>query len=67
MQDTELGGVVDITDGCTAIQRDFDGPEKWADMNLMKFSKGKCKVLLLGRNNSMHWARLGPTFWKAGL
>lgn len=31
IQDTELGGVVDIADGCAAIQRDLDGLEKWVD------------------------------------
>lgn len=52
--DTELGGVDDLMEGCAAIQRDLDSLEKWATRNLMKFSKGKCKVLHLGRNNSMH-------------
>lgn len=34
--------------------------------NLMKFNKRECKVLNLGRNNSVHWYRRGPTGWKAG-
>lgn len=33
--------------------------------NLMKFNKRECKVLNLGRNNSVHWYRRGPTGWKA--
>lgn len=37
------------------------GLEKQADRSLMKFSRGKCKVLLLGRNNSMHQHRPGAT------
>jgi len=46
--------VADTPDGHTAIQRDLDRLEKWADRNLMKFSKEKCKVLYLGRNKAMH-------------
>jgi len=57
--DTEMGGVVDTLKGCAAIQQDFDRLESWVERNLMKFNKGKYRVLHLGRNNPMHQYRLG--------
>ena len=42
--DIKLGGVL----------RDPSMLEKWADRNLMKFHKGKCEVLQMGRNNPRH-------------
>jgi len=57
--DTKLGGVVDTPAACAAIQQELNRLESWAERNLMKFSKGKCRVLLLGRNNPMHQYRLG--------
>jgi len=37
------------------------------ERSLIKFSKGRCRVLHLGRNNPMHQYRLGVDGWKAAL
>ncbi|KAK4831272.1 hypothetical protein QYF61_016742 [Mycteria americana] len=39
--------------------RDLDRLEEWAQMNLMKFKKAKCKVLHLGQGNHQYQYRLG--------
>lgn len=48
-----LGGITDIPEGCIAIQRDLERLEKWTDRNLLKLSKGKCKVLYHVEDNPM--------------
>ncbi|PKU42724.1 rna-directed dna polymerase from mobile element jockey-like [Limosa lapponica baueri] len=65
--DTKLGGVADTPEGCATIQRDLDRLESCAVKSVMKFNKGKCKVLHLGRNNYIHWSDWGLTCRRAAL
>jgi len=58
---TKLVSVADMSEAYAAIQRDIDRLEKWADEYLLKFNKGKCKFLHLGRNNPRHQYILGAT------
>lgn len=57
---TKLCGVVDILKGWDAIQRDVEGLEQLAQVNLLRFNKFKYKALHLCYGNpavSTSWRR----------
>ena len=60
---TKVGGMADIPEGHAAIQRDLNRLKKWANRNLKKFNKGKCKLLNRGRNNPSTSTGWGLTGW----
>ncbi|GAB0209412.1 macrophage immunometabolism regulator [Grus japonensis] len=57
--DTKLGGAVDSVEGGEALPRDLDRLENWAITNRMRFNKGKCWILHLGRGSPGYTYRLG--------
>ncbi|PKU42648.1 hypothetical protein llap_7065 [Limosa lapponica baueri] len=67
VDDTKVGGVADTPEGCAAKQQDMDKLESCVVRNLMKFNKGKCRVLHLGRNNPIQWYRLGADLLESSL
>lgn len=60
---TKLGGVGNTSYGCAAIQRDLSRVEKWVNRILLKFKKGKCQVLHLGRKGEAPQEVLKHCIW----
>ncbi|KAK4815513.1 hypothetical protein QYF61_003071 [Mycteria americana] len=63
--DTKLSGAVDMLEGKDTIQKDIDRLGKWANVNLVKFNKARCKVLHLGWGNHQYQYRLGGEWIKS--
>jgi len=57
--DTKQCGVVNVPEGQNAVQRDLGELKKWTHVNLMRFSKAKCKAVYLGWGNPQYQYRLG--------
>jgi len=49
--DTKLCGTVDIPEGQDVIYRDLDTLKQWTQVNIVRFSKSKYKVLHLCHGN----------------
>ena len=62
--DIKLGGAVDSSEGREALQRDLNKSGVWAITNHVKFNKGKCRILHLGRGNPGFMDRLGMRCWQ---
>lgn len=57
-EDTNLNGMIDTDEGWVIIQRDQSKLEKWACVNIMRFSKVKCKVLPLVQGSPQYQWKL---------
>ncbi|CAM5074360.1 unnamed protein product [Natator depressus] len=59
VDDTNLGGIVNLEKDWDIIQEDLDDLVNWSNSNRMKFNSEKCKVMHLGINNKNFSYKLG--------
>ena len=57
--DTRLSDALDMPEGWDAIQKELERLEKWASVNLMRFSKTKCRILHVCQGSPHYQYRLG--------
>lgn len=55
----DIGAVANTPENSAAIQLAHDRLENWVERRLVRFNKGKCRILCLGRNNPKYLHRLG--------
>jgi len=63
VDDFKLCDADDTSEGKDAIQRELDRLKYWAQVNLVRFKKFKCKVLHTGQGNIHYQYKLLKKSW----